>query len=365
MLCITATILTSCITAQTPDTWKDPRVDPIDKKAMEQMVSFAPPPIPLDATWVIPDDAEQPTWEDFLGKVVVIQSWSNKQPSGRLVVGAVTKAIKRSKTPNDIVLLTIHTPMGYDSAYSYLEKKGISPLTIIDKKGKLCNSLGIFEDPANIVIDRNGVIRHVCLRTSGLMRAIKELVEEERDPNIEAETFAPPKEPTSKPASYPTYSTNFGKATNMQGKAAPKLEVEKWFSAPLDTENKVRVVEFWATWCPPCRKSIPHLNELAAQFGDSVSVIGLTDEPANKVQPFMKTTSMNYGVATDTQKRMKNTIGCSAIPLSLVIGSDNIIRWQGHPTRLTPSIIQQVLSADSGEGIPEQRGRWDASKNHG
>lgn len=365
MLCITATILTSCIAAPTPDTWKDPRVDSIDKKAMEQMVSFAPPPIPLDATWVIPDDVEHPTWEDFLGKVVVVQSWSNKQPSGRLVVGAVTKAIRRSKSSNDIVLLTIHTPMGYDSAFSYLKKKGISPLTIIDKTGKMCNSLGIFEDPANIVIDRNGVIRHVCLRTSGLTRAIKELVEEQRDPTIEAETFVPPTEPTLKPASYPTHSTSFGKANNMQGKVSPKLEVEKWFSSPLDVVNKVRVVEFWATWCSPCRKSIPHLNELAAHFGDSVSIIGVTDEPASKVRPFMKATPMNYGVLTDTKKRMKSAIGCLAIPLSLVIGSDNIVRWQGHPTRLTESIIQQVLSADNGEGIPEKRGRWDASKNHG
>jgi len=365
MLCIATAILTSCITTQTPDTWKDPRVDPIDKKAMEQMISFAPPPIPLDATWVIPDDAEQPTWEDFLGRVVVVQSWSNKQPSGRLVVGAVTKAIRRTKTPNDIVLLTIHTPMGHDSALSYLEKKGLSPFTVIDKTGKMCNSLGMFEDPANIVIDRNGVIRHVCLRTSGLLRAIKELVEEQRDPNIEAETFVPPKEPTSKPALYPTYSTNFGKAKNMQGKSAPKFAVEKWFSDPLPTENKVCVVEFWATWCGPCIRGIPHLNELAAHFGDSVSIIGVTDEPPDKVKNFMKTTSMKYGVATDTKKRMKSTIGVSAIPLSLVVGSDNTVRWQGHPSKLTPAIIQRVLSADNGEGIPEKRGRWETSKNHG
>ena len=229
MLCITATILTTAITAQTPDTWKDPRVDPIDKKAMEQMISFAPPPIPPDATWIIPDDVEHPAWEDFIGKVVVVQSWTNKKPSGRLIVGAVTKSIRRHKTPDDIVLLTIHTPDGYDSAYSYLEKKGLSPLTIIDRDGKMCNSLGMFEDPANIVIDRNGVIRHVCLRTSGLTRAIKELLEEKRDPNIEAETFVPPTEPSSRPASYPVYSTNFGKANNMQGKVSPTLEVEKWF----------------------------------------------------------------------------------------------------------------------------------------
>ena len=365
MICITATILTTCITAQTPDSWKDPRVDTIDQEAMELMVSFAPPPIPLDATWIIADGVEPPTWEDFLGKVVVVQSWSNKKPAGRLIVGAVTKALRRNKTPNEIVLLTIHTPEGYDSAYRYLEKKRLSPLTIVDKDGKMCNALGIYKDPANIVIDRNGVVRFVCLRTSSLIRAVEQLVEEKHDPSVEVETFVQPKKPSSTPATYPPHSTNFGKANNMQGKAAPPFKVEKWFSAPRDVENKVHIVEFWATWCSPCRRSIPHLNELSAQFGDSVSIIGVTDEPSSKVQGFMKTTPMNYGVATDTKKRMKSAIGCSAIPLSLVIGSDNIIRWQGHPSKLTQSIIQQVLSADKGEGVPVKRGRWDTTKNHG
>ena len=212
------------------------------------------------------------------------------------------------------------------------------------------------------------LFRYVCLRTTGLRRAIEKLVEEKHDPAVETQTFAPQKNPSSKPASYPAHSTKWPgspSTPNMQGKPAPKFAVEKWFSDPLPTQNKVCVVEFWATWCGPCIRGIPHLNELAAHFGDSVSIIGVTDEPPDKVKNFMKTTSMQYGVATDTKKRMKSTIGVSAIPLSLVVGSDNTIRWQGHPTQLTKSIIQQVLSADSGEGIPEKRGRWDTSKNHG
>ena len=53
------------------------------------------------------------------------------------------------------------------------------------------------------------------------------------------------------------------------GDAAPELKVEKWVKGdPVTTfeKGKVYVVEFWATWCPPCIKSIPHLTELQKQY---------------------------------------------------------------------------------------------------
>ena len=76
----------------------------------------------------------------------------------------------------------------------------------------------------------------------------------------------------------------------------------------------------------------------------------------------MKQTPMEYGVAVDTKSKMKNTISCSAIPLSLVISSDGIVRWQGNPLRLSKETIQQVLSADKGETLLTTRGRWNLAE---
>jgi len=59
---------------------------------------------------------------------------------------------------------------------------------------------------------------------------------------------------------------------------APKLEVEKWLSEVPDTKGKYVLLEFWATWCGPCRRSIPLLNKFHARFKDELVVIGISDE---------------------------------------------------------------------------------------
>ncbi|MDP6541839.1 MAG: TlpA disulfide reductase family protein, partial [Phycisphaerales bacterium] len=129
-----------------------------------------------------------------------------------------------------------------------------------------------------------------------------------------------------------------------------------------EVENRVRVVEFWATWCPPCVKSIPHLNELKKHFGEKVAFVGVSSESVEKVKSFMKKNKMNYGVAVDNGRKMQSAINCKGIPLAMLISSDNIVRWQGNPSRLTQSIIEQVISADSKETEVADRGRWKPKK---
>src|SRR5947207_870817 len=62
------------------------------------------------------------------------------------------------------------------------------------------------------------------------------------------------------------------------GDAPPKLQPGKWLQGEAVTEfksDKVYVVEFWATWCGPCKESIPHLNELQKKYKDKgVVMIG-------------------------------------------------------------------------------------------
>src|SRR5262245_49723397 len=91
------------------------------------------------------------------------------------------------------------------------------------------------------------------------------------------------------------------------GDAAAPLEIGEWVKGDaVDLSavkgKKVVVVEFWATWCGPCRVSIPHLTELQKKYENrGVVVVGVSDEESSKVKPFVdeQGDKMNYTVALD------------------------------------------------------------------
>jgi len=137
-----------------------------------------------------------------------------------------------------------------------------------------------------------------------------------------------------------------------QGKAK-ELSVSKWVKGePVDvTDGKnVYVVEFWATWCGPCRQSIPHLTELQKKYKDQgVVFIGISDEDAEVVEPFVakQGEQMDYVVAIDqkgaTHKNYMAAHGQRGIPCSFLINKEGEIAWIGHPLALDIP-LKQLLS---------------------
>lgn len=373
MLTIT-TLFMSCvagITAQettVSNNWMDGDLDKQDRQSIEAMVSFAPPPIAESAYWILPDGAESSNWEDHLGKVVVVQSWTNAKSKGRRTASIISNLLEKTSNPEDVVLLTIHTPDGNKSAESYIKKKELTFNTIVDPTGETCNQLGFYKTPTNFIIDRNGAVRHVGIQNKWLAKTVDLLLDKPFNPRKKTKTFEQPEtaKESETAASYPAYSEKFGSAKNQQGKKAPKFEVDEWISGEVDVSGKTRIVEFWATWCPPCVRSIPHMNELKEHFGDNIAIVGVSGETASKVKSFTRKTKMKYGVAVDPNKRMQNAVSCKGIPLAMIISSDDVVRWQGHPSRLTEELIQQVIDADGGGGSQApKRGRWDVKADHG
>jgi thiol-disulfide isomerase/thioredoxin len=105
------------------------------------------------------------------------------------------------------------------------------------------------------------------------------------------------------------------------------------------------LVEFWATWCPPCRKSIPHLNEIYAKYkSQGLEIVGITDEDEATVKKFQQQVPMEYNVAINTPQSVYQQFGIEAIPTAFLVNKGGKIVWTGHPMELTEVEIQGVLN---------------------
>ena len=116
-------------------------------------------------------------------------------------------------------------------------------------------------------------------------------------------------------------------------------------------EGKVYVVEFWATWCPPCIQSIPHLTEIQNEFKNKgVTVIGITNETANIVKPFVEKMAdeISYSVALDTQgtagKKYMTAFGQRGIPTAFVVDGKGNVAWYGHPMDGLDTVLERLVS---------------------
>jgi len=130
------------------------------------------------------------------------------------------------------------------------------------------------------------------------------------------------------------------------GKTLPSLSVNYVSNAPSATTGKPMIVEFWATWCGPCRQSIPHMNEIYQKYKDrGLVVIGISNEEKDTVLNFMKSLPMNYSVALDPGSRFSGQFNVTGIPHALLVNSAGKIVWEGHPMSLETSEIDKLVAS--------------------
>jgi len=148
------------------------------------------------------------------------------------------------------------------------------------------------------------------------------------------------------------------------GDAAPKLQVGRWLqgAAVKDFEgDKVYIVEFWATWCGPCKASIPHVNDLHERFSDKgLVVIGqnVLENDDSLVAPFVQAMAgkMTYRVATDDKSdgghgRMAaswlEAAEQKGIPCAFIINKQGRIVSIGHPMSIKEAELDALLAEPS------------------
>lgn len=122
------------------------------------------------------------------------------------------------------------------------------------------------------------------------------------------------------------------------------LQGKTWTLREL--QGKVVLVNFWATWCPPCRKEMPDLEALYGQFKDQgLVVLAISDEDASKVKPFIAENKITYPILLDPLRKVNERFHVGGIPNSFVYDRTGKLVAQSIDMRTRRQFLEMLSQA--------------------
>jgi cytochrome c biogenesis protein CcmG, thiol:disulfide interchange protein DsbE len=113
------------------------------------------------------------------------------------------------------------------------------------------------------------------------------------------------------------------------------------------TRGKVVVLDFWATWCPPCREELPYVEKLRTEFAEQVQFFGINDEESGTVKDFVRKHAYGMAVLMDGKRQVHRQYGVSSIPTMLIIDRQGVIREHFIGSRSEAKLRQAIQAAVS------------------
>src|SRR5688572_1580572 len=152
------------------------------------------------------------------------------------------------------------------------------------------------------------------------------------------------------------------------GKQAPDLSIQtlngKGKISLESLQGKVVIIDFWATWCGPCKQSFPKLEELSKKLGNKVEIVGVSvDDSSDGVLAFAKENKATFAIGWDDGHNIANRWKVGTMPTTYIVDSSGKVRFihDGYHDGETDTMAKEIASLES-EG-PPAKGDTRIAKN--
>ncbi|MGD9688633.1 MAG: TlpA family protein disulfide reductase [Phycisphaerales bacterium] len=332
------------------------------------------------------------TSDSTRGRPVLIFTFASWEPNSQT---AFKKAVRAAKEQKDLVVVAVHGEKMWDEAVAFAKEQNFTGLLAQDS-GQFRAKLMIDQEPDFYLIDRAGNMRFADFETDSVSKAVERVMGETPEvaasqatllkahlaqvkrefetPKAASEILRPkalgkvefkfPDSGVYEKAAWPEKNKNqqaIG-ANDIQGQKLPNADEfgqkELWITDKPDWSGKVIILDFWATWCVPCKRAMPMIEDLQRKYKDDLCVIGITGqgESDKTVEQYLRGKEVVYAHCYDTKmfeneqrQTLAEKISLRGIPHVIIISTDGIVRWQGHP--LDPNfrrLAELIIEIDPG-----------------
>ena len=283
---------------------------------------------------------EELSLEKYKGHVVLLDFWATWCGPCIAELPNVKKVYEKYKDQK-FQIIGISLDRAQKPLETFVEKEKLGWVHHWDQGGQIANQYKVTGIPSMFLLDGQGVIRKAGLRGHALGTAVAELVEENLTnpggtPKITPESNSPPKSiPATKlikpnPQIEPVPHVN-KKVQDWVGKPAPDFQVQDLNGEELSLEKykgQIVLLDFWATWCPPCIKEIPKLKKVYEKYKDQkFQIIGVSlDRTMPPLAAYVQDEALAWVHYWDENRTVRNQYGVTAIPTAFLIDGEGTIR---------------------------------------
>ena len=286
---------------------------------------------------------EELSLEKYKGHIVLLDFWATWCGPCIAELPNVKKTYQKYKDQK-FQIIGISLDRSQQPLETFIEKEELGWVHYWDQDGQIANQYKVTGIPSMFLLDGQGVIQKAGLRGHALGTAVAELVEENLTnpggtPKIIPEPNSPPKSiPATKlikmkpnPESGDSTTPSVKNISALEGKTAPDFQVKDLNGEDLSLakyKGQIVLLDFWATWCPPCIKEIPKLKKVYEKYKDQkFQIIGVSlDRTMPPLAAYLKDEELAWVHYWDESREVRNQYGVTAIPTAFLIDGEGIIR---------------------------------------